>query len=310
MRCNGVWPRQAVEADLLRSMIRATLAKLLKPRDGLVMLLADAQPLLSALLPLLQAQGVAANLASDHIALVDLPLEIHVHNVKHDTAPAIPHAVSAVFDGRSTGATTNGVCVTVVGYGDDLASCARDAAKQWADGVFPVIRSWLTRAAVDAITKAQITVATKDQRFGWSVHLGPILYRVYGGPGISYTPPDIPSSSIFKAVFAAVYPVAAHRTLFWLECFACRYPDGKVDATARLGNDDWPAGRDALLRWATDWPDTEGTVLSRREFLMFEPVSSEQVSPSPSFQEVIERYAAGHKPTSWWKRLMGKTKLW
>src|SRR5438046_4453037 len=78
-------------------------------------------------------------------------------------------------------------------------------------------------------------------------------------------------SEIFKRLFSVVHPFAAHTTLFWLECFAVRYPDGRIDATCRKHNDDWEEGKQALLLWAADWPLHEKGFVSQRRFILFNP---------------------------------------
>ena len=240
------------------------------------------------------------------VALGDVPLDLHLHDVTLHEEPRKPTAVSVIFDARSRSAQDPGVCVLSMGYGDTLAASARDAADQWLAGVFPVVQSWLTqRAHVCTVTKAQMIVAVQEtaEQFGWSVHLGPILHRLYAAPPHTYSPPDVSPDIVFKPVFNAVHPLAAHKTLFWLECFAARYPDGTVDATARFHNEDWPEGKEALLAWAAEWPDTDGCLLSRRQFLMFEPVPVHLLSSSGSMKEALAHQAA--EPRPWWKRIFG-----
>ena len=262
--------------------------------------------LLTALRDLLIERGIAVAKPSDSfVALAKLPLDIHVYDVTILQESAKLNAISAVFDARARRATENGVCVLAMGYGDNADACAREAARQWVTGVFPVIQSWLTRAEhAPTVTKSEmiVSVAETSQQFGWSVHLGPILYRVYGPPSRKYAPPEVDSNDVLQAVFNAVHPFAAHDTVFWLECFAARYPDGKVDATARLHSEDWPEGKAALLAWAAQWPDTEGCILSRRQFLMFEPVAIQQNPSLVSLRQELDAHTDQKRP--WWKRLM------
>jgi hypothetical protein len=77
--------------------------------------------------------------------------------------------------------------------------------------------------------------------------------------------------------------------LFWLECYALRYDDGKVDATCRYNNKDWPEGQDALLAWAWSWPDTKGYILSKRQFLLFEPTPVDKLESGEQLSERMEQ---------------------
>ncbi len=261
--------------------------------------------MLSALRDALEERNVPTDpLTELHVSLTDLPMQLHVHDVTAHDAFKGKHSVSATFDVRSPGATTNGVCVLATGVGDTPDLTARDAVDQWLTGVFPPIVSWLTQEShVSAVTKAEMIVAIEDSndRFGWSVHLGPILPRLYSRPGADYSIPDVPEDTVFKRIFQAVHPYAAHSDVFWLECFAARYPEGRVDATARLRNHAWPEGEEALECWASEWPDTDGCILSRRQFLLFEPLPPEDLGPSlhASFDQFT------HKKPPWWRRFIG-----
>lgn len=260
---------------------------------------------LQSLLDTLAARHTSCELVDgSFVRLGALPLDIYVHDVVAHQEPGKPEALSVVFDARSRGAQTPGVCVLSLGYGDGQSLAAHDAADQWLSGVFPVVQSWLTQAThVCSVTKAQMIVSVREtsERFGWSVHLGPILTRVYGASGLSYTPPDVRADVVFGSVFDTLHPMAPHTTLFWLECFAVRYPDGTLDATARFHNEDWPDGREALLVWASQWPSTEGCILSRRQFLLFEPVPAHLLPSSQSMTDALEQRTPSSRP--WWRRL-------
>jgi hypothetical protein len=110
--------------------------------------------------------------------------------------------------------------------------------------------------------------ADTGQQFGWTVHLPPILTRAYGGISVPEHPEQ---SAVFRALFNIIHRHAAHQSLFWVECFAARYPGRKVDATCRKLNEDWEDGRDALMVWAMTWPYPGRGIISRRQFLLFQP---------------------------------------
>src|SRR5215468_4609494 len=152
-------------------------------------------------------------------------------------------AVSVTFEARAEGATTDGIKVYQLGYGPTDLDAARDASFQWLLGVYPALVTFIAqpdhRCDVD---KAHMIVRNDEtgEQFGWTVHLPPILSRTYG---------EIPlrerseQNAVFRALFDSIHPYAAHGSVFWIECFAARYPDRKVDATCRLNNKDWSEGR-------------------------------------------------------------------
>jgi hypothetical protein len=141
-----------------------------------------------------------------------------------------------------------------------------------------------------------VSVSETDERYGWTVHLPPIIWRQYQ-PGDCE--PDIHPDDLFLAIFDSVHPFAAHDRLFWLECYAVRYHDGRVDATCRYNNNkDWPQGQRALLIWASGWPDAIGRALSKRQFLMFEPTAIDKLpSTDVLTQRMNEETAKGGEPS-------------
>lgn len=250
----------------------------------------------------LQARGVlSAKTVGAKVPLSDVPLEIHAHEAA--VGPATDGmAATVIYDARASGAESTGVCVLVLGFGASEREAMRDAAMHWCMGVYPTLTAWLTQKHVCEVGNAQMIVALQDspEQFGWRVHLGPVIARLYGKDGAPGEIGPLDHSEFSNAVFNSIHPFAAHRTLFWLECFAVRYHDGKIDATCRLHNDDWEPGRDALLQWTATWPERADTVLSKRQFLMFEPVPVSSLLSNRTIQEALETHPE-RKP--WWKRL-------
>src|SRR5262249_12818300 len=139
----------------------------------------------------------------------------------------------------------------------------------------------LLRSHVCEVEKSSMVVGVEESadRYGWSVHLGPVLAREYGPPGSAPTGlGDLSRLGAFEPIFHTIHPYAAHRKPMWTESFAARYyADSKVDATCRLNNKDFDQGRDALMSWAAGWPETGATILTKRQFLLFEPTPPEQL---------------------------------
>jgi hypothetical protein len=184
---------------------------------------------------------------------------------------------------------------------------AQIAAEQWATGVLPVLVSYMLKPRhVCEVVKSPMIVAVDgtSERYGWTVHLGPVIGRLWGPRGSTGELGELDAYEVYQAVFNTLHPFAAHRNTFWLECFGARYADGKVDATCRLRNNDWDEGRAALLLWASQWPDTKGHILSKRQFILLEPTPMEELMSQPDLVNALESHLAT-KQRPWWKRLLG-----
>ena len=201
--------------------------------------------------------------------------------------------VSVVFDARLHNSSAPGIRVLSVGLGNTEEGATADAASQWALGVLPVLVSYIRRSHVCEIQKLPMIVAVADsqERYGWTAYLGPVIARAYGGSGTGESLlGDLSQSAAYMPIFQVVHPYAAHRKVMWVESFASKYyAEAKVDATCRLGNDDFPEGREALLAWAQSWPPTGAALLSKRQFVLFEPTSVEEIeSSNPSLIEKLD----------------------
>ena len=225
-------------------------------------------------------------------ATVHLPqLALEVHTDQTSFEPAVGgRRATVIFYARTKDTNIKGVRVLSTGFGKLDRDAARDAAVQWCSGVYPPLLAWRTQKHVCDSSQFQmiVAVAGTDERYGWLAHLGPIIWRLYGPEGTTGEIGEIDQNEIIQALFNVLHPIAAHRTLFWLECFAVRYPDGSPDATCRLYNEDWMEGEEALLSWAFSWQDTGGCVLSKRQFILFEPVPVSSLSHSEMMKDALE----------------------
>lgn len=234
-----------------------------------------------ALVTELHASGVATAQPRDHhVAFADLSIRVHVAEAILESTSSGDEVVTVIFDVRPSGESAHGAKVLSVGFGANASEAARDAASQWTVGVYPVIQTWLTRTHDCRVGSSQMVVALQDtgDRFGWRVHLGPVIGRLYGTRDTDRELGPLDQNEIYQALFNVVAEFAAHQTLFWLECFAIKHPDGSVDATCRMHNENWPEGYEALLAYAASWPDTRGCTLSKRQFIMFEPSTVRDLS--------------------------------
>jgi hypothetical protein len=244
----------------------------------------------------LPSRDIVATMGSNGLRIPLLKIAIRVHDVEEIPRKDQVHAISVIMQVGSLDSINGGIDVLHTGMGDTLEEAAANAAHQWITGVLPVVYSYLTHRDREDVGHSQMIVAIEDtgEQFGWSVHLGPIVTRVFGD---LEQPEELGKSEIFKRIFNVVHPFAAHTTLFWLECFAVRYPDGRIDATCRKHNDDWEEGKQALLVWASEWPVREKGFVSQRQFIIFEPTA---VKDLKSGEELARRLPLPKKKP-WWR---------
>jgi hypothetical protein len=220
----------------------------------------------------LQNFGCVCSRSANGLILPSLKVEVLAHS--REVQPSgYGFRATVVFEARTAGAMSSGIGILAfaIGYGDTDEAAARDAAYQWVIGVFPALLSYNSPQEHSCLVeRAEIVVEVPEtgQRYDWIVHIPPVLCRKFGNCDFE---PEVDSNEVLGAISEAVSEFAGHDLLFWLECFVARFPDGSVDATCRHNNRDWPEGEKALLAWASGWPDTEGCIVSKRQFLMFEP---------------------------------------
>lgn len=199
-----------------------------------------------------------------------LGMDLRLHDAAVEDSKSQPTA-SAVFDLRAHKADTPGICVLAIGVGDDAGAAIADVARIWIHGVGRPAESWLLKKdPLNGVTRATMVVRNEDtgEKFGWTVHQSDIVIRTVGETGPVAAPDP---NACFKAIFDDLHGLAAHRKVFWVECFAARYDDGRTESTCRFRNREWPAGDEALRRWAATWTPQAGGIVTMRQFLLFEP---------------------------------------
>lgn len=244
----------------------------------------------------MQKAGYECTRQPHSLHLPAIQLEVITHNQTVEEALE-SKAASAIFEARAIGATTTGISIFQVGYGPTDFDAACDASNQWCLGVYPALLNYIAEPEhCCEVETARMIVRDADsgEEFGWTIHLPPILSRAYGEAQL---PENLEQDDIFHALFEIIHPYAAHNQLFWLECFAARVSESKVNATCRLNNEDWDEGQEALLQWAESWPLFGNGILSQRQFLLFEPTP---VAPIPSrvdMSQAMEDYLADQSAT-------------
>jgi hypothetical protein len=247
----------------------------------------------AALLPHFQSRSLECGpLADATLPVPGLGLQI----VASDARAGSNNAVFVTFDAQPLGSSKSesGICMLAAGMGGTEESACVDAAKQWALGVLPVLVSYMLRSHVCEVEKMPLVVGVQDsnERYGWTVHLGPVIGRSYGVANAQFDETqlgDLTRSAAFNPIFHVVHPYATHTRLMWIESFAARYfLNRKVDATCRLNNKDFQEGRESLLSWAEEWPDTGVPFLTKRQFVLFESTPAEQLKSSTNLVQTLE----------------------
>ncbi len=263
----------------------------------------------AALLPLVRARSLECeHLRPGCLSVPSLGLEIVASEPAVDEEGS---SLSVVYDARAAGRGEAGVRILAIGFGADPETAAASAAEQWAVGVLPVLQSWVQGGHVCEVERSPMVVGVADseERFGWSVHLGPVIGRAYGKPGSGDVDlGDLSRAAAFKPVFEVIHSLAAHRSVMWVESFACRnFASGVTDATSRVNNDDFEAGREALRAWAASWPTGGAPLLSKRQFLLFEPTDVNQLPAAADLAASLDRAMAADSRAPWWKRLWSRS---
>jgi hypothetical protein len=216
--------------------------------------------------------------------------------------------LSPVFEtSRYQAAGSHPMRAHVIGCGSDLAEAAYEAAAQWLEGIFPVLHSLYSEHKVEAgAVISEMITADKEsgQRYGWKVHLGPVLMRVFGEGD---EPEASGQADFVRCLRDEIRCMTLHDELFWLECYAAKSPGGEIDGECRLNNIEWPEGLVGIMTWANTWPYTPTQMVTKRQLIVFEP------APIPSLQrhQQLLRYLDGDpddeeygEPRSWWRRFL------
>lgn len=252
------------------------------------------QEALEALAAEFRRQGYDVAVDGDRIPYPPLGLQFRAASCEMSGGSKY-RIVHTVFDAAAMDVESEGILVHAIGSGENAQEALADSAAQWALGVFPVLHSRFSdhEDKIGAhVMEIMVRADDSGEKFGWRAHLGPVIMRHSDPEG-----QDEPEhEALLKAMLGPVSGIAAHADLFWLESFAVLLPDGKVDADCRVDNREWEEGHRALLNWASDWPRTPGAYVSKRQFILFEPVP---IGALKSGGKLASALPGVRKP--WWK---------
>lgn len=240
----------------------------------------------------LAPRGFESSQAGRGLVSPALGLTIRVRDESHSGRKG-DHQVAATVEAGALNSIHGGIQVLQIGLGDSVEAASTDAAHQWAVGVLPVLESYLLNRTPTGVTIGHMVVGLEasSEVYGWTVHIGPLIERIFGQVPDFRTPEQ---AVLYRRLFDEVHPFAAHSKVFWLECFAARFPGGRVDATCRYHNEDWAEGKQTLLAWAAEWPDTGAGVLTRRQFVMFAPTPPGALPSSAHMLSELRRERSRH----------------
>jgi len=160
----------------------------------------------------------------------------------------------------ATAADKPGAEITCVGMAATLEAAMGQAIGQWCLSVLPVLAHW---------RGGHSCLSTTGTLSGFDVLEGPVLSRQLPSTDEPTAPENIPRYETLLA--EALTARRLKPRLHWIECYACRSADGSVDATCRLDNRDWTAGRQILVENLATWPPSDAMLDSRRGFLLLLP---------------------------------------
>jgi uncharacterized protein DUF6348 len=248
--------------------------------------MSDANRALNALVEAFRALGYSVSVTADRIPFPPLALEFRIAGVTVHRKDDF-WLLRVLVEAAAAGNPREGMRVNAIGYGPTEAQALRGAADQWLDGVFPVLHHWMAPHKADlGVESTEMIVGDHDtgRRFGWRVHLGPLLFVRYGPGDVPETLPK--RHAVLQALFDSLSARSAHETLFWIEAFVGRVPGRAPEATCLLHNGVWPEGETALCEWAAAQSALAG--MSVRQFLLFEPVRPDALASAESLSRVLD----------------------
>ena len=215
-----------------------------------------------------------ARMSDQAVALNKLGLWIQVREASAMEAPGKALFISEVK--ASLAAGQPGIVVTCVAMAESLPAAVNNAIGQWIGGVLPVLAVWREQHSCLARDN-EITI--KGGRFHRLS--GPIIAR-----NLEVADDPAPLERFSSCLIPTLQPKNFKLRVHWLEMFASRYRDGAVDATCRLNNRDWPAGKQVLMQQPAGWPPSQEIMQTCRQFQMLVPVDGDRQSIAmPTFFE-------------------------
>ena len=162
-----------------------------------------------------------------------------------------------------------GLRMNLIGFGTDDLDASRVAARQWIDGAFPVLDTWMHpthRGHLGAKTFELLSYDHQQNKaFAWRLHLSPVL-PVQLGP---HRPAEWPQQrAMLEQVFDEFRVITtAERRLLWVEASASRLPDA-THSSFCVGDVQWPSCEEALRGWAGRWPPGFGNLMVKQFMLL------------------------------------------
>jgi len=222
---------------------------------------------------LLRAQGHPVQVLPDGILVGAVNAQVRVHYL--DVQKPAPDFVTAQVVVESEGLRMN-----LVGFGSDPVTAAQVAARQWVDGVLPVLHAWRLPSHRNKMGAETLELLVHDHQqhrnFAWRLHVSAVLGAQLGHK----LPAGLPGRwSMLEQVFDDLRQIAtATKPLLWLEGSASWQPSSSHGSFLVEGVP-WPGAEAALMHWVEQWPPGHRHVMVK-QFMMLEAVPEQSLSPS------------------------------
>ncbi|HEX6995206.1 MAG TPA: DUF6348 family protein [Gammaproteobacteria bacterium] len=146
----------------------------------------------------------------------------------------------------------NGVFEYQHATGRDLKGSFISGFKDWAQLDLPVFLDAL-RSDPETCMLLSFSKAKAQQHRHRRVVLGPTSHAVQQRQKDEEEHPFCPCC-IFTSCYAAFEDLLAADYFCAIRLFVLRNAKGEIEADCRVNGEDWPAGKDALLKYGQEWP--------------------------------------------------------
>ena len=159
--------------------------------------------------------------------------------------------------------------------GDNLAESLSKGFKGWADLDLPVFLDALhPQPAVCTFLEMSLPpTAQRPSTLHRRVVLGPPLHiGQEAATGVDHDPHPFCPCCFYTNSHEAFKGLLESDGFYGIRLFALRRADGRVQADCRVNGEDWPAGIEPLVRYATSWPQRGFEV--RKQYVCMQTVSA------------------------------------
>lgn len=159
-----------------------------------------------------------------------------------------------------------GIWDCLVGFGEDKDTAFSDAARTWMAGIFQPIHELLVpsnipRFQVIKIDSVKLDPETREM-FAEKIYLGALQFA-----GDFVKRRDILDEEvILKKMPNALANASTYywRKLHWVKAFISKMPNGTINGSCWLNNQDWAEGLQVLYQFAEEWGGVESYTMMKQ----------------------------------------------